>query len=415
MMVDGQHCGDYGFQSSREFTRDPASLFRPRADESMAVHPRSFFPLVNDSLFGTYVVHDSRVLQVNRKFERIFGYEPNEIETDALFDWFIAEDEQKRVQGMMRDQLSGGAGEIHFEFRGRKRCGSEVWLEAFQRVVEHRNGSAVAGVVIDISDRVRAELQLRETNEALQNAMQERARIQRDLMEKERVYAIGMMASGVAHDFRNLLTPIGGFSELLLQSADRWNLPPRAVDQLGRIHGAAAQALAEVDRLTRAYAGDDQQHKFEATSLVSLIESAITISEPRWRSQGRNQQATIDFVTSMDRDAQVVCDPPFIRSAVTNLIFNAVDAMPAGGTVTVSLNWRADHSVEISVSDTGAGMSEEIRRRCLEPFFTTKGDRGTGLGLSMVRRCAELHGGKIEIESVEGQGTTFTLVIPGAV
>jgi len=109
----------------------------------------------------------------------------------------------------------------------------------------------------------------------------------------------------------------------------------------------------------------------------------------------------------------ILGDPGAIREMLTNLIFNAVDAMPEGGTITMRARVAGD-DVLLTVSDTGTGMSEDVRRRCLEPFFSTKAQQGTGLGLSMVHATVQRHRGAIAVDSTPGQGTTFRITLPTA-
>jgi CheY-like chemotaxis protein/anti-sigma regulatory factor (Ser/Thr protein kinase) len=142
-----------------------------------------------------------------------------------------------------------------------------------------------------------------------------------------------------------------------------------------------------------------------------VIEQAISITRPRWKDQAQVTGAVIDVLAEVGEVPPVDGNPAELRDALVNLILNAVDALPAGGTVVVRARTERDQrgqpGVLLEVADNGTGMTDEVRRRCLEPFFTTKGDQGTGLGLSIVHGMLRRQGGTLEIESAVGHGTTM--------
>jgi len=142
-----------------------------------------------------------------------------------------------------------------------------------------------------------------------------------------------------------------------------------------------------------------------------LCEQAVAFTTPKWKNKARANGATIEVGTALTEVPQVLASGPELRESLTNLIFNAVDAMPSGGTITVGTR-RVGSNVCIDVTDTGIGMTEEEKSRCLEPFFSTKGEHGTGLGLAVVYGIIQRHGGMIEITSEKGKGTTFSLLLP---
>jgi CheY-like chemotaxis protein/anti-sigma regulatory factor (Ser/Thr protein kinase) len=143
------------------------------------------------------------------------------------------------------------------------------------------------------------------------------------------------------------------------------------------------------------------------------IQAVIDLTRARWSDTPQQRGVVIKIVTDLSPDDPVVQGVDGeVREALTNVFFNAFDAMPEGGTFTVRTRTRPDRKVQIDLVDTGVGMDEATRRRCLEPFYTTKGERGTGLGLAMVYGVAERHGARIEIESAPGEGTTFRFIFP---
>jgi CheY-like chemotaxis protein/anti-sigma regulatory factor (Ser/Thr protein kinase) len=219
------------------------------------------------------------------------------------------------------------------------------------------------------------------------------------------------MASGIAHDFNNTLVPILGFSELLLVSPKVIENRAKATAYLETIHTAAKDAASVVARLREFYRGDKGDEPFAPVSLKRLAEQSITLTQPKWKGQAQARGATIDVALELEAVPMIAGDESALREALTNLIFNAVDAMAEGGTLTLRTLRRGD-GVVIEVSDSGSGMTEEVRSRCLEPFFSTKGDRGTGLGLSMVFGIVKRHSGSLDLQSAVGRGTTFSLSFP---
>jgi signal transduction histidine kinase/ActR/RegA family two-component response regulator len=247
---------------------------------------------------------------------------------------------------------------------------------------------------------------------ALQTAYDELRQTQQIVLQQERLRAIGEMASGIAHDFNNAISPVALYTESLLEK--EVGLSARGRHQLETIQRAIDDVAKTVARMGEFYRPRDAQANHVAVDLNALVQQVIELTRPRWRDMA--QQAGIAI--AVDTDLHVPLPPVLaaegeIREVLTNLVFNAVDAMPEGGTLTMSTR-RVDDAegsewVQVEVSDSGIGMSEETRRRCLEPFFTTKGQRGTGLGLAMVYGTMQRHGAQMQIDSTPGEGTRMRL------
>jgi signal transduction histidine kinase/CheY-like chemotaxis protein len=255
----------------------------------------------------------------------------------------------------------------------------------------------------------------------LERAYYELRQTQQTVMQQERLKALGQMASGIAHDINNALSPVVGFSDLLLQGEH--GLSTSGQKYLRHIGTAGKDIAHIVARLRDFYRRRDEQEAVQEVQLNRLAEQVVDMTRPRWRDMPQARGITIEVQADFAPDV-----PPFaaieseVREALTNLLLNAVDALPKGGKINLRTRVAEsaigqigqDHpgQVIVEVSDNGIGMNEETRKRCLEPFFSTKGKRGTGLGLSMVYGVMERHEGKIEIESESGKGTTFRLVFP---
>jgi signal transduction histidine kinase len=271
----------------------------------------------------------------------------------------------------------------------------------------------VAGSVENLTRRKQAEDELRESNRELAKALEELKATQQQVIQQERLSAIGQMASGIAHDFNNTLTPILGFADLLLQSDKLLENKAEARRCLEMLRTSAKDAASVVSRLREFYRPAETDEEFPVVDLTKIVQQAVSLTEPKWRNQTQAKGLTIEVTAEIKASPFVAGEESALREVLTNLIFNAVDAMPEGGRITLETSLEGDDAV-VRVRDTGTGMTESVRQRCLEPFFSTKGERGTGLGLSMVYGIVERHRGKLEIESVAGQGTTFIIRLPRA-
>jgi signal transduction histidine kinase/ActR/RegA family two-component response regulator/HAMP domain-containing protein len=254
----------------------------------------------------------------------------------------------------------------------------------------------------------------------LQQAYNELRQTQNAAMQHERLRALGQLASGIAHDINNALSPVMGYADLLL--SPRYKFPGEVERYLQHIRVCSQDIAHIVSRLREFYRQREEKHELVSFDANGLVEQVVALTRPRWRDM--SQQRGISVAVTSELAAalpQINGIESELREALTNLILNAVDALPQGGTIVVrtrisgSVPQAKDQpppEVIIEVVDTGIGMDEDVRKRCLEPFFSTKGVRGTGLGLAMVYGIMERHDGRIEIDSVPGEGTTMRLVFP---
>src|SRR5262249_36733854 len=238
---------------------------------------------------------------------------------------------------------------------------------------------------------------------------------QQTVMQQERLRALGQMASGIAHDINNAISPIALYTESLLEREP--NLSERARSSLTTIQRAIDDVAGTVARMREFYRQREPQLTLMLVDLNPIVQQVIAFTRAKWYALPQERGAAVELRTELAAALPGVMGAEGeIRDALTNLIFNAVDAMPEGGTLTVrtrvSPGPAGVQCVRIEVSDTGVGMDEETRRRCLEPFFTTKGERGTGLGLAMVYGMVQRHSAEFEIDSALGRGTTMHLIFP---
>ena len=258
----------------------------------------------------------------------------------------------------------------------------------------------------------------------LQQAYDDLRQSQQSAVQQERLRALGQMASGVAHDINNAISPVALYTESLLEQEP--SLSVRARKYLGTIQRAIDDVAQTVRRMREFYRPNEPQQELTHIDLNQLVEQVLDLTRVRWRDEPQKHGLVIHVQTELAPDLpKVKGSESDVRDALTNLVFNAVDAMPAGGRLT--LRTRAIHAalndeapdeeesagvVRLELSDTGIGMDAETKRRCLEPFFTTKGERGTGLGLAMIYGMAQRHDADMEIDSEPGKGTTMRIEFP---
>ena len=249
---------------------------------------------------------------------------------------------------------------------------------------------------------------------ALQQAYDDLRQTQQAVMQEERLRALGQMASGIAHDINNALSPVSLYTDSLLETEP---MSRRARGYLETIRRAIEDVSHTLARMREFYRQREPQLQLTPVDMNTLVQEVLDLTRVRWSDMRLREGITIRPQVELAPALPVIMGiGSELREALTNLVFNAVDAMPEGGTLTlrtrlIDAGEAAEYaSVVIEVVDTGAGMDEDTRRRCLEPFFTTKGERGTGLGLAMVFGTVKRHGAALEIDTVPGSGTTVRLV-----
>lgn len=387
------------------FAKVTRDLTRRRAAEEALRRSQEEFRLLVQSVtdYGIYMLDpEGNVATWNAGAQRIKGYSQEEIIGQHFSRFYTEED---RAAGVPQRALATALHEGRFEneaWRVRK-DGTRFWASIVIDPVRERDGTlrGFAKVTRDITERREAQLELERAREAL--------------FQSQKMEAIGQLTGGVAHDFNNLLTAVIGSLELVrkrLPSGDR-NLP--LIDnamQAARRGGALTQRMLAFARR--------QELDPELASVAALVEGMTTLFD---HTLGPSIVLEVDCPASLPR---VRVDVNQLEMALLNLVVNARDAMPRGGTIAIVASevaaspdspfpLPAGRYVRLSVRDQGHGMDAITLARATEPFFTTKGvGKGTGLGLSMVHGLAEQLGGRLQLESAPGVGTTASLWIPVA-
>ncbi|MCD6059697.1 MAG: response regulator [Moraxellaceae bacterium] len=246
--------------------------------------------------------------------------------------------------------------------------------------------------------------------DALRQAYEDLRQTQQAILQQERLRALGQMASGIAHDINNAISPMALYTEALLEREP--NLSANARRYLETIQRAIDDVAQTVARMREFYRPRHSELSLAPVRLNGLVQQVLDLTQARWSDMPQQRGVFIDVQTRLAPDLPVFMGVEGeIREALTNLIFNAVDAIPGNGTVTIATGIERGEAecVYVEVGDTGVGMDEETRRKCLEPFFTTKGERGTGLGLAMVYGMVKRHSAEISIDSAPGRGTRIRL------
>ncbi|MEP6783107.1 MAG: PAS domain S-box protein [Acidobacteriota bacterium] len=369
---------------------------RRRAEDALRTAEAKYRALVEQSLMGVYIMQEDRLVYVNPKAADLLGYTQQEMIDAPLPYRFVHEQDQ----AMLHDQLARLDTErmpsVQLALRGVRKDGEVIQVEAFCVVTEFGNQRAILTTVHDISDRIKLEDQLRQA---------------------QKMEAVGRLAGGIAHDFNNLLTAIRGNAELM---SHRVSNDPAMAAEVDEILHAADRAAS----LTRQLLAFSRKQVLQPIAL-DVNENISGVAKMARRLIGTDVQLRLDLAPSV---SQVLADPAQVEQVLLNLIVNARDAMPTGGTIVVvtqNAKLGADAPeiqqagiapgafVLIAVTDGGIGMDQATQARIFEPFFTTKETgRGTGLGLSTVYGIIRQTGGAITVDSERGKGASFKVYLP---
>jgi PAS domain S-box-containing protein len=320
---------------------------------------------------------------MNRRAELDTGLPPSVL-VSQYFEILVDAESKGEASAMILRTLAGE--ESQFEMRticadGRVRC-----MDAHASPLWHDGN--ITGVMLFMSDITERKL------------ARERA------ARSDKLRALGELAAGVAHNLNNSFTVIQGRAQLLLmRSSDEAS--KKSLEVITQAVGDCSQTLRRLLDFSRR----DSSRKFASCDLSELVTSSVEIARPKWQSESALRTGTIDVRVDTPGPVRAQGDSAELREVILNMLFNAVDAMPKGGTIEAGT--RADGgTARFWVADSGAGMSSDIMARIFEPFYTTKGERGTGLGLSASHGIIENHGGHINVTSEPGQGTRFEVILP---
>lgn len=258
------------------------------------------------------------------------------------------------------------------------------------------------------------EERVRERTLALETALAELRSAQRQIVQRERLSALGSMVTGVAHDFNNSLAIILAHGEQLQRECRTLNLKGKISDCAQTIIMAAVDAGEMIGRLREFQRTSKSTDSYVPVHLDRIVDQVVELTRPRWEAESHGRGAPISCKCLLGNPLPISGNAAELREMVTNLVFNSIEAMSQGGTIYLTTSMRAGRIV-LEVRDEGRGMTEDVKRRCLEPFFTTKNERSAGLGLSSVYGIVQRHAGTIQVQSRPGWGSAFILTFPADV
>ena len=333
------------------------------------------------------------IISIDRRGS-ITGWNPA---AERIFGWSAREAVGRSLRGMFPDQyeqaarhaLTGMRPASSFDLSAKRADGKMLTLAVTLSGVPGREGR-VEGLLAIVRD------------------MTSQRELETQMHQSEKLTALGQVAGGIAHDFNNLLQAILGYSQLMSKNLQNVDVVRRGLSVIE----TAAVGGAETVRRIQKFARLRPDEPFVSVELNQVVHDSVAITRPRWEERVAKGGVPLRLDLRLTPLPTVMGRPSELNEVITNLILNAIDAMPQGGTLGIYTRPEGDEHVILTVADTGVGMPEHVRKRIFDPFFTTKGEVGTGLGLSVSYSIIQRHGGEMRAESQPGRGTTFTIVLP---
>ncbi|MBC8554790.1 MAG: PAS domain S-box protein [Candidatus Brocadiales bacterium] len=365
---------------------------RKHAEKSLRKSEENYRQLIEAAQDAIICTDEKGMISVwNKSAEKIFGHSKNEIIGQPITTIIPEKYHTPYKEGFNRLLNSASAIIIDepIEASGMMSTGIEIPIEFSVSSYKTENEQlAFIGIVRDLT---------------------ERKRIESALLQSEKMKSMGMITSGVSHEFNNILAIVKGFAmQIKKKSGDDKKLEGRA-DTIIK----ASNDGIEIVRGMRKYTNTEKDStNFESTDVRDLVEQTIRFTMPRWQNIAHANGIHYNIDTDgLSEELCVKCKRSELREVLVNIINNALDAMPDGGSLFFRTGGKED-TVFVSISDTGLGMNENVQKKIFDPFFTTKVGVGSGLGMSTAYGIMTRHGGKIDVESEEGNGSTFTIMLP---
>jgi len=367
---------------------------RKRADIELEKSETKYRKLIETAQDAIICIDEDGIVNIwNQSAEKIFGYSKDEIIGKSI-EIIIPDEYKKQHQEGIKLFIDTGKSRIigkTIEVSGITKEKASVPLEmslASQKIENEKY--FFTAIIRDLT---------------------ERKKIEETLLQSEKLKSMGMMTSGVAHDFNNLLAIISGNVQLLEK---RYENNRELTEVLHTIKRATKDGADIVGRMAKFTKVERDISEFIPVDIEEMIQQAVDFSRHRWMNMARAAGITYDIdLKGIKKTPVIMGNTAELREVFINIINNALDIMDTGGRISFR-TWAENDAVFVSITDTGAGMAEEVRKRIFDPFFTTKRAKGSGLGMSVAYGIVTGHGGKIDVESKKGKGTTFTVSFPVA-
>ncbi len=365
-----------------EKSRLHASLDVAHADLRVAADElAALFETANDAII-VFSPDDGKIRKVNYESARLTGLGRRELLEKDFRSLFHGDDSARLQQLIAQAQRTGGARADELTLI--REDGTQVPVRFSANLTGYGKREVLQVVLGDISDRKKIEQHLART---------------------ERLRALGELASGVAHDFGNIIGAVLGYCQRLQRSVQT-DADKRAVNIIEKSARDGAEIVRRIQDVTRTRSAQS----YVPVSLAEVVRDAIAFTRSRWKDRIA-KGARIDLEEKIGFEGFVSGNGAELREVLTNLLLNATDAMPKGGALTIETSCAGDMAL-VRVKDTGVGMTAEVKDKIFDPFFSTKGPDGTGLGLSIAYSIITAHKGRIEVESEPGKGSVFTVFLP---
>jgi PAS domain S-box-containing protein len=370
-------------QTNQELAALNANLEEKVTERTQAVAEaeEKYRLLVEQSPNAICIIQDGRLKFFNKAFSKAFGYSTEELTAkDWLFLDFMDNAQQDEMRGALDSSLV-----VSREIVGRHKSGSRIFLDMRSIWVSYEGSPALEAILVDVT---------------------EQRQMQNQVVAYERLRALGEMASGVAHDFNNVLGAILGRAQLL----QRREVSDEVMGGLRIIEKAAQDGSATVKRI-QEFSRVRTDREFAPLDLNAVLEDSIEMTRSHWEDEAHRSGKEIEVARHLGMIPRMDGNISELRELFINFILNAVDAISNEGTITVGTHQEGERVV-VAIADSGRGMSQEVQQRLFDPFFSTKGSGGTGLGMSIAYGTIQRHGGQIQVTSSEGAGTTFSISFP---
>ena len=253
-------------------------------------------------------------------------------------------------------------------------------------------------------------VKIKAKSKQLENALDQLKLTQHEIMKNERLHLLGQVAAGIAHDLNNVLAPILAYTDSMLSFPNLFCDKAKITDTLFKIKTAVSDGIAIIHRIKMFYKTKQMEEPISTIDANQLIQEILDFIEPVLKNMFNKKGISVKIECELSAISPIQMRRSDFRETIINLVVNAAEAIPKNGVIKIATREDLDNKmVIISISDNGIGMTSEIQKHCFDPFYSTKGDTGTGLGLSMIADIIKNYQGTIKLESTEGQGSTFSL------